>query len=98
MAIDMDRASKSGKMVVSTPVTGNKTKPTVKEDSFTLTEMSMKVNGTMIKHKVEEPTNTWMAPSTSETGKKIDSTAMESNLGQIKQSTKVITNMERNTA
>ena len=44
----------------------------------------------------EESTSTSMEPSTSETGKKINSMDMELKHGQMLRSMKAITNMEKN--
>ena len=63
-----------------------------------LTVMSMKVTGSMIRHKDEELMNIWMVPNTWENGEKIANMVMESRVGQTMLNTKAITNMERNMA
>jgi hypothetical protein len=88
---------KSGKMEASTRATGRMTKPTAEEDSFTPMETHMKESGTMTKLKVVAPMSTWMAPSTSEIGKKIGSMVTALKLGLITQSMKETMKTEKNT-
>ena len=70
------KALKSGKTEASTWATGRMIKPTVREDSSTLTVMSTRENGKMIRLMEEEPTNMLTAQSMLVTGKKTDNTDM----------------------
>lgn len=63
-----------------------------KEGLFMLMEIYMKEIGLMIKRREEDFMSIWMEPSISETGKRIDKTAMELRLGLMELNMKEITN------
>jgi hypothetical protein len=67
----MVEASKSGKTVLATKATGDLTKLTAGELFGTSTEISMKVNGWMIRPTVMEPTPTRTEQDIRVTGKMI---------------------------
>ena len=73
MAIEMAKELKFGKMAASTSDIGNKIKQREKVDLFMPMGTSTKVSGSMTKLREEVFMNIWILPSTSATGKKIDS-------------------------
>jgi hypothetical protein len=90
------KAFKSGRTAASTLVTGRMTSPTVRADSSMLMEMYTRVSGRMTRRKEEVTMNIQMRQSTTETGRKIDSMALESKHGLTMHDMKVTTSLERN--
>jgi len=81
------RVFKYGLMVLGMKVSGKMIKPMAKELWSTLTEMSTKGHGLMIKHMVMEHTNMQMEPHMLESGLKTNSTAKEQKLGPMERVT-----------
>ena len=94
----MVKVSRSGKMVPSMWVNGAKTKLMVKVNSYTLTAMSMRVTGLMIKPMASEPISMLMALCIKVSGETTYSMVMALRHGPIIPSTRAITNMDASTA
>ena len=88
---DMELASRSGQMAQCTKVTGSKTRPTVKDDSFMLMATSTRVSGRMIRLMARVSTSTLMAHSMMEIGVRISKMDMVLRLGLMVLSMRVTT-------
>ena len=95
----MDMVNKFGKMELSTKETGGLTKHVVKENSGTLTAMSSKVNGLMIRPTDTASMSIKMERDTKENGRMISNTVKERRFGPIIRCTKAtimrVKSMER---
>ena len=94
-AFEREKVFSSGKMVVSTKAIGKETKPMATEDLSMLMATVTTVIGSTIRHTVVELTSIWTEPNTSVTGKRINSTAMESKPGQMLLNMKVTTSLAK---
>lgn len=72
-----DLGSKSGLIVPNMLGSGKITKPMDREPSIMLMEMSMKANGSMIKHVAKEHIHIKMEPNTLVSGKTTNRMVME---------------------
>ena len=95
-AIGMAGVSKYGKMVQSTKATGKTIKQMARVDSFMLMEMFMKEIGRMTRLMDVVFMNTMMEPDLLVTGRTIGSTVLESRLGPMALTTKVVMSSGRN--
>ena len=88
---EMERDIRYGLMAHSMRDTGRMTRLMVEVDLFMLMEMSMRVNGKMIKHMDMESTCTQMVLNTKDIGGKTSNTVKAKRHGQTEPATKVTT-------